>query len=294
MTLRASWLLFAVVVAALPAVASARRHPHRRLIAHAARVARPAPAGPPEVLFTFDDGPSVDKTPRVLDVLDQHHIKAVFFVNGWRFQGKGANAERARELLREMVRRGHAVGNHTVHHYFLCGKLGKRVAADEIERNAQLIEAAIGTRPQLFRTPYGSHCKALAETMAQLGVTPTGWDIDPQDWKVKSTQVVRDYVVRSLKSLRGRAILLLHDVHEDTVHALPQVLDWLEGENAARIARGDPPVQIIDYSYLLPPRPALPPLVDGVGRVLIDQASVDALGRTLRWLGVSPSLPWTS
>ena len=252
--------------------------------------ARPAPSGPPEVLFTFDDGPNLERTPKVLDTLDAHGIKAVFFVNGWHFQGNTPEAEKARALLREIVRRGHAVGNHTVHHYFLCGARGRKIAADEIEKNAQLIEQAIGMRPDLYRTPYGSHCKDLSATLAKLGVTHTGWDIDPQDWRVKNTNLVRDYVIRALGRLHGRAIVLFHDVHEDTVRALPQVLDWLDRENAARAQRGQVPVRILDYAWLLPPRPLVPPILDGMGRVLIDAAGAQALRKNLRgaarWLGV--------
>jgi peptidoglycan/xylan/chitin deacetylase (PgdA/CDA1 family) len=258
--------------------------------AWAVKHVKPAPSGPPEILLTFDDGPNLERTPKVLDTLDAHGIKAVFFVNGWHFQGQTPEAERARALLREIVRRGHAVGNHTVHHYFLCGARGKKIAADEIEKNAQLIEQAIGMRPELFRTPYGSHCRDLSATLAKLGVTHTGWDIDPQDWRVKNTQVVRDYVIHAIQRLHGRAIVLFHDVHEDTVRALPQVLDWLDRENAARAARGQAPVKVLDYAYLLPPRPLVPPIVDGMGRVLIDAAAPPALRRNvtsaLRWFGV--------
>jgi len=271
------------------------------LVAHVADAKARAPivkSGPPEVLFTFDDGPSLERTPKVLDVLDAHHVKAIFFVNGWHFIGDKPEAERARALLREIVRRGHAVGNHTVHHYFLCGQRGKRVAVDEIEQNARLIEQAIGQRPELYRTPYGSHCKQLDATLASLGVTHIGWDIDPQDWKVKNTTLVRDYVIRALHNLHGRNILLMHDVHDDTVRALPQVLDWLDRENASRAARGVPTVKVIDYTYLLPPHPLLPPVIDGVGRVLIDHVATPpvrrALDGTLRLLGVVFAQPGTS
>jgi peptidoglycan/xylan/chitin deacetylase (PgdA/CDA1 family) len=266
------------LLAFAPTLASATKKLHTPVV----------PSGPPEVLFTFDDGPNLERTPRVLDILDQHHIKAIFFVNGWHFQGDKPEAEKSRELLREIVRRGHAVGNHTVHHYFLCGKLGKKVAADEIEKNAQLIEQAIGMRPELFRTPYGSHCKQLSTTLARLGISPIGWDIDPQDWRVKNTKLVRDYVIRRLARLRGRAIVLFHDVHEDTVRALPQVLDWLDQENAARTARGETPVRVLDYAYLLPPHPLVPPLVDGVGRILIGDVPFSHI---FQWFGLRSVRP---
>lgn len=223
-----------------------------------------------EILLTFDDGPRADLTPQVLDILEARGIKSVFFVNGWRFTGKSAGAERAREILRDMVRRGHLVGNHTIHHYFLCGKRGPRVAVQEIEGNAQLIEQAIGMRPQLFRTPFGSHCKALAQTLAGLGIKPIGWDIDPQDWRLQDTEKELAYLEQALRRLRGRAIVLFHDVQPATVAALPRLLSWIDQENAALRAQNQPELKIIDYRYLLPDVPAIPPVIDGIGRVLVE------------------------
>jgi peptidoglycan/xylan/chitin deacetylase (PgdA/CDA1 family) len=280
-------------LAALPSLALAaphKSHRHRREAApvaarSGASASRPPqlPSAPPEILFTFDDGPSLERTPRILDTLDKHHIKAVYFVLGMHLQGDSPTAERSRAMLREIVARGHAVGNHTIHHLFLCGKRGPKVAADEIEQNARLIEQAIGQRPELYRTPYGAHCKSLSETLAHLGVTHTAWDIDPQDWKVQNTAKVRDYVISHLRRARGRNIVLMHDIHQCTVEALPQILDWLEQENAARVARGEPAIRVIDYAYLLPPRPLVPPILDSLGRVLVEQVGAS---RPLRWLQV--------
>jgi peptidoglycan/xylan/chitin deacetylase (PgdA/CDA1 family) len=229
----------------------------------------PSPSPGPEILLTFDDGPALDKTPRVLDILDAHHVKAVFFVNGWHFQGDKPSAERARALLREEVRRGHAVGNHTVHHYFLCGHYYVKKAAQEITENAALIEQAIGVTPDLYRTPYGAHCKALAGVLASLGIKHTGWDIDPQDWRVRNAAKIEAYVISHLKTLHGRAILLFHDVQAETVKALPHILDWIDRENQARTQSGKPPIKIIDYAYLLPEHHAIAPLLDELARGLI-------------------------
>ena len=254
-----------------------------------AKPATPRALAPPELLFTFDDGPDLTKTPRVLDALEKHHIHAVFFVNGVHFMGTRPNAEKARELLREEIRRGHYVGNHTVHHLFLCGIRGPKVGELEITQNADLIEQATGVRPELFRTPYGSHCPSLSATLAKLGIKHTGWDIDPQDWKVKNTVIVRDFIIGELKKLHGRAILLMHDIHDDTVEALPQILDWLDKENAERARTGGQVIKVLDYTVLLPPRPAWPPLLDGIGRLLIDAAPLvgRVIDRAVAWLAAA-------
>jgi peptidoglycan/xylan/chitin deacetylase (PgdA/CDA1 family) len=249
----------------------------------AAEKRKPVADGPPEILLTFDDGPAIDKTPKVLDTLDAHHIKAVFFVNGWHFQGDKPSAERERELLREELKRGHAVGNHTVHHYFLCGRVYSKRAAAEIEENAALIEQAIGIRPDLYRTPYGAHCKALDATLASLGVKHTGWDIDPQDWRTRNAVKIEAYVESHLKTLHGRAIVLFHDVQGETVKALPRILDWIDRENATRVAASKPPIKIIDYAYLMPEHKLVPPLLDALGRVLIEYMQRATAGPLRLW-----------
>jgi peptidoglycan/xylan/chitin deacetylase (PgdA/CDA1 family) len=230
--------------------------------------------GPPELLFTFDDGPAGKGTIKVLDLLDQYHIKAIFFVNGWHFQGTRKSDEEAREILREELKRGHAVGNHTIHHYFLCGHYYIKQAAQEIEGNAALIEAATGVRPDLFRTPFGAHCAQLSAVLSSLGIKPIGWDIDPQDWKLRDSAKIEAFIENEFRNFKeGRRIVLFHDIQPATVTALPKILEFLKKENEAREAKGQPPIKVIDYNYLLPKRPLVPPIFDSLGRILIDWAA---------------------
>lgn len=210
-----------------------------------------------ELLLTFDDGPRVDMTPKVLDTLDQFGIKSVFFVNGVRFMGKGAQNEKARELLKETLKRGHIVGNHTVHHYFLCGKRGPVVGEREILDNAKLIQDATGVPPPLFRTPFGSHCASLSATLHKLGIRPIGWDIDPQDWKLQDAEKILAFMKTELSRIRrARSIVLFHDVQPATVEMLPKLLKWIADENDARKAKGEPPFKYVDGNYLLSAPPA--------------------------------------
>lgn len=216
----------------------------------------PKPAAPKpsayELLLTFDDGPRVDTTPKVLDTLDQYGIKTVFFVNGVRFMGKGAQNEKAKELMREALRRGHIVGNHTVHHYFLCGKRGPVVGEREILDNAQMIQDATGVAPPLFRTPFGSHCASLTATLHKIGIRPIGWDIDPQDWKLQDPDKILTVMKDELSRVRrARSIVLFHDVQPATVEMLPKLLKWIADENEARRAKGEPQFKYIDGKYLI-------------------------------------------
>jgi peptidoglycan/xylan/chitin deacetylase (PgdA/CDA1 family) len=287
----ASGLLFLlplVIGAPVAQAAPARAPAARRAIvrpAHASNRPKVESDAPPEILLTFDDGPAIDKTPKVLDTLDKHGIKAVFFISGWHLQGNSAAAEKSRELLREEMRRGHAVGNHTIHHYFLCGHYYIKQAYQEIEGNAALIEQATGQRPDLFRTPYGAHCKQLNAILSGFGIKATGWDIDPQDWRLKNAPKIEAYVERALSKLHGRAIVLFHDVQAATVEALPHILDWIDQENARRVADKRPPIKIINYAYLLPQRHLVPPFLDVLGRVLVGMTNRVAATPVPLWPG---------
>ena len=80
--------------------------------------AGPSTSGGPEVLFTFDDGPTPATTPKILDALAAHHVQAVFFMVGWRFQR--GNVDKTRDLMHRILDAGHVVANHTVSHAHLC------------------------------------------------------------------------------------------------------------------------------------------------------------------------------
>lgn len=277
---------------ATPSAAPAKRAPRPFVPSNAAFTAPAKKDAPPEILLTFDDGPAIDKTPKVLDILDQHGIKAVFFVLGQHLQGNGVAAEKSRALVREELKRGHAVGNHTIHHYFLCGHVYIKQAWQEIEGNAKLIEDATGIRPELFRTPYGAHCKALSQVLDGLGIHPIGWDIDPQDWKLRDAPKIEAYIEKHLSTLHGRAIVLFHDVQAATVTALPKILDWIDQENARRVAAGRPPIKIINYLYLLPERKLVPPFVDALGRVLVGLVNLPWESPVKLWPSSGAPLAW--
>ena len=260
-------------------------HDHQRFEGGGTGGDSPKPDGTgPELLLTFDDGPALDKTPKVLDLLDKHGYKAVFFVCGVHLQGKSAAAEKSRELLREVIRRGHMVGNHTVHHLFLCNKTNESKIVEEVEGNGKLIADALGQPPYLFRTPYGAHCPTLAKTLHDLGIRPIGWDIDPQDWRLKDAAKIEAVVKASFRNMHGRQILLMHDVQGATIAALPKILDDLDAENERRTKAGEPPIKVISYDYLLENRTTPTPLLDVVTRVAV-QAAVDTVSALAHTIG---------
>jgi peptidoglycan/xylan/chitin deacetylase (PgdA/CDA1 family) len=98
--------------------------------------------------MTFDDGPSAEYTPRLLDLLKARHLKATFFLIG-------QNVQAHPELVRRIIAEGHEVGNHTWDHPQLS-KLSDERATDEIEKTQDAIRTACGVTSVLLRPPYGA------------------------------------------------------------------------------------------------------------------------------------------
>jgi chitooligosaccharide deacetylase len=205
------------------------------LSAHAGAKGWPTPAagptmtGDPEVIFTFDDGPNPQLTPLVLDTLAKHHIKAVFFLVGQMAAGK-----QAPPIIERMLREGHIIANHTMTHEDLCRVKDDTRAADEIDKGRAAIETAANIHVLWFRTPYGVRCDRLDAQLDERGITHFHWDLDPQEWKHGSAKKTVEYVTRQLGRMNGRNVLLMHDIKKATVEALPQILTWIEEENARR------------------------------------------------------------
>ena len=169
-------------------------------------------AGPGKRLaLTFDDGPS-EYTPRILDLLRKHHIKAVFCV-------VGDNVEQHPELVRRIVAEGHGLCNHSSHHDDL-GVLDPAKAKADIEAtDAALARAVPGETVTWFRAPFGNW-GASAKAGVQLGHTPLGWVVDPDDWTMPGADVIAE---RIRAQLTPRAVVLVHDgggEREQTVEAL--------------------------------------------------------------------------
>jgi peptidoglycan/xylan/chitin deacetylase (PgdA/CDA1 family) len=229
-------------------------------------------SAPREVLLSFDDGPDLRGTPLILDELDRRGLKAIFFVTGWRLKGDRPEDVARRDLVRRIAAHGHLVANHTMSHHNLCQNPGEQ--ANEIDENAALIAATTGVRPFLFRSPYGAFCRSLEATLQARGLVDIGWNLDPQDWKVdRDEEYVYSYLTRKLTQLKGRGILLLHDTHLASVHALPRLLDWMARENSREVRAGRPPITITDYRALVPGRDlAAASLPQLVGALVADAA----------------------
>ena len=163
-------------------------------------------AGCPQVWLTVDDGPDAHDTPRLLDLLDAHDgARATFFVRGDR-------ARRHPELVREIVRRGHGIGNHTLNHpqaAFWC--LGPGRLRREIDGCSDVLREITGSAPRLFRAPVGHVNPFVHGAAARRGLRLVGWSARGFDGVDRHAAAPEAVVARVLDGLRPGAIILLHE-----------------------------------------------------------------------------------
>jgi peptidoglycan/xylan/chitin deacetylase (PgdA/CDA1 family) len=204
--------------------------------------------------FTFDDGPEILTTPRLLDMLDAHRVRATFFVVGHRIDGDAPHHRAQRALLREIVRRGHLVGNHTYHHVVL-GNLRPSQIAFEIDRTGDLIERATGRRPELLRAPFGMlTARRSLGAVAARNLTPAYWMIDTHDWEVTSAEAVQARFRQELLEHPHGGVVLMHDTRPWSVRAFPLIMQVVARRNAELVARGEAPFAILNLDQFVTPR----------------------------------------
>jgi Predicted xylanase/chitin deacetylase len=174
----------------------------------------------PYIAMTFDDGPSATLTPKLLDLLAAHHIKATFFVIG-------ENVSEHPEIVARAAREGHEIGNHSWSHPNF-GKMSDESVRRQLQQTDDAIKSATGKRPTLLRPPYGSiTAREKRWIHDEFGYQIILWDVDPYDWKRPGPAVVR---ARILKETRPGSIVLSHDIHPGTIEAMPSTFDELEAK----------------------------------------------------------------
>ena len=174
----------------------------------------------PYIAMTFDDGPSATLTPKLLDLLAAHHIKATFFVIG-------ENVAEHPEIVARAAREGHEIASHSWSHPNLA-KMSQESVRSQMQRTDDAIKNATGKSPTLLRPPYGSITEREKRWIHdEFGYDIILWDVDPLDWKRPGPAVVRN---RILKETRSGSIVLSHDIHPGTIEAMPSTFDELEAK----------------------------------------------------------------
>jgi peptidoglycan-N-acetylglucosamine deacetylase len=165
-----------------------------------------APRHPGELALTFDDGPNPAFTPRLLDVLASHDVRASFFL-------MGSHAQAEPELVRRIVAAGHLIGNHSWSHPNLALASTQRVH-DELAWTSDMLEQIAGVHIRFFRSPFGARRPGVLRVAKQMGMVPVLWNAMTSDWSEPSADVIAERLAGSIDRLERRgwaANVVLHD-----------------------------------------------------------------------------------
>jgi peptidoglycan/xylan/chitin deacetylase (PgdA/CDA1 family) len=183
----------------------------------------------PNVALTFDDGPDPVRTPALLDLLRDLHVKATFFV-------VGADVDAHPDVCKRIVDEGHEIGNHTYTHRYLPMARSKKVLR-ELRATDRAIKNATGVTPTLARPPYGGRSPKTVKAFLAAAKRLVLWDVNSFDWKGKPAPEV---VERVLERTRPGSIILMHEARdrgEVTIDAVARLVPALR-------ARGLEPITV--------------------------------------------------
>ncbi|CCE05435.1 putative polysaccharide deacetylase [Bradyrhizobium sp. STM 3843] len=199
-----------------------------------------------EVVLSFDDGPVPKYSNQVLQILADQCVKATFFTIG-------RQAKADPEGVRKLAAAGHTIGTHSQNHPIGFSRLTVEQSKPEVDQGIASVSAAL-TDPSVltpfFRVPGLSRGEGVETYVASLGLQMWSADFLADDWRNISASRVYELAMKRLEA-RGKGILLLHDIHERTVQALPKILSEMK-------ARGYRIVQVVPATSERPATPTEP------------------------------------
>lgn len=164
------------------------------------------------VALTFDDGPSPKTTPVALDLLKKYNAKGTFFMVGHAVEGN-------EDIIKRVIAEGHQIGNHSWDHPVLT-KISLEKAKSQINDTTAALKKASGLDVHIMRPPYGAINGAIQAAVDQSFIL---WDVDTLDWKNRNTASI----MKEVRKAQPGSIILMHDVHQTTIDALPLILQYL-------------------------------------------------------------------
>lgn len=176
------------------------------------------------VALTFDDGPNLDITPQILDILEEKGVVASFFLIGMYI------TEDTKPVMERQLELGCEIANHSWSHNSMSAFTAEQ-NKEEIQKTSDLIQEMVGVTPKFFRPPYIS----TSATMYEAIDLPFINGINCEDWTATVTPEQR--VERILNNVKDGDIVLLHDFNgnKNTVEALPDMIDGLIADGYALV-----------------------------------------------------------
>ena len=172
------------------------------------------------VALTFDDGPTPQYTPQILAILKKYHIKATFFM-------VGANAKAHPDMVRLVLKEGHAIDSHSMTHPLLT-KLNNKQLYYEVHEPQVVIDKIIGKKPVCLRYPFGASNAHVRDVIRQNDMIPVPMGWNSFDYDRPGTEKIVSWV---LKNAHSGQVFLFHDgfnKREQTIAALPQIIEGIQ------------------------------------------------------------------
>ena len=196
---------------------------------------------PKSIVLTFDDGPHPRYTDQILAILKKYNAKAFFFDVGRNLGAVNQSDVKLSSnsnVSKRVLEAGHLLANHSYSHPDLT-KLSLAERAKEIENTSQLLEKLTGSKTTLFRPPYGAKNPTILKEVESLGMKSILWTLDSMDWADPIPESVAQRVLAQV-NVAKKGILLMHDIHNQGVVALPRILEELSKQGYSfLILQGD-------------------------------------------------------
>ncbi len=156
--------------------------------------------GSKQIALTYDDGPNDPHTLRLMDVLARHNVHATLFLIGRYVQQRP-------DIVRDLVKAGHVVGNHTFTHPHLIVSSAIETR-NQLEECQRAVQEATGESPRFFRPPFGGRRPATLRIVRSLGMEPIMWNVTSWDWRTPPAEQI---VQTCMRQMRGGDVILMHD-----------------------------------------------------------------------------------
>ena len=164
-----------------------------------------------EIAISFDDGPAVNYTPAILQVLNNENVKATFFCIGNRIAGN-------ENILKQIHADGHIIGNHSYSHHFWFDLYSAKKMQEDLKQMDAETERVTGLKPKLFRPPYGVTNPNVKKAIINGGYTPVGWSVRSMDTVMKDEKKL---LAKINGGIQPGAVFLFHDTGKITLNILP-------------------------------------------------------------------------
>lgn len=167
-----------------------------------------------KIALSFDDGPAVNYTPAMLELLRQQNIKAAFFCIGNRIRGN-------ENIVKQIAEQGHLIGNHSYSHHYLFDLFSSKKMLNDLQQMDTSLQQVLPIRPRLFRPPYGVTTPGMKKALRNGNYTAVGWDVRSLDTVIKDEKKLLNKVLAAIKP---GSIILFHDTSKTTLAILPHVI----------------------------------------------------------------------